>query len=80
MTAAEKPKNRWARKPNAAMKTSLKSVGPKSNYWVIGKDGKRRGPAALDRDGVKRMWDLGVKDVIPLKPGEFWTTELRDNN
>lgn len=77
MTEA-KPKNRWARKPNEAMKTSLKSVGPKTNYWVIGKDKVRRGPAALDRDGVKIMESRGAT-CVPLKPGEFWTTELRND-
>jgi len=58
------------------MRTSLKSVGPKTNYWVYGADGKRRGPAALDRDGVKIMESRGAT-CVPLKQGEFYQTELR---
>lgn len=57
-------------------KEGLNYVGPKKNYWVIGKDGIRRGPAALNRDGVKIMEDRGAK-CIPLAQGEFWTTEVR---
>jgi hypothetical protein len=69
-------KNRWARTPNPEMKKSLKSAGPRKNYWVIGKDGVRRGPAPLDRDGVKVMEQRGAK-CIPLAQGEFYTTEIR---
>lgn len=71
-------KNRWAREPNENVRKALKSNGgSRRNYWVIGADGKRRGPAPLDRDGVKRMYERGAKEVIPLAQGEFWTTELR---
>lgn len=73
-----KPKNRWVRVPNEASKASLKNAGPRTNYWVIGKDGVRRGPAPLDREGVKRMEELGAQ-CIPMKPGEFWTTEIRND-
>jgi hypothetical protein len=73
-------KNRWARKPNEASKATLKHVGPKKNYWVIGKDGKRRGPAALDRDGVRVMEEERGAKCIPLAQGEFWTTELRNES
>lgn len=76
-SAEEKPKNRWARKPNERMKQSLKGRGPTRNYWVIGADGKRRGPAPLDNDGVRTMYARGAQEVIPLTPGEFYTTEIR---
>lgn len=73
----EKPKNRWARKPSEATRAALKGLGgPKTNYWVIGKDQVRRGPAALDRDGVRKMEERGAT-CIPLKQGEFWTVEPR---
>lgn len=80
MSETEKPKNRWARKPNEAMKQSLKGRGPTRNYWVIGRDGKRRGPAPLDNDGVRRQYERGAQQVIPLTPGEFFTTETRPND
>jgi hypothetical protein len=59
---------------NKLQKDSIQ--GPKKNYWVIGKDGKRRGPASLSRDGVKTMEKRGAT-CIELKRGEFWTTEIR---
>lgn len=69
--------NRWARKPNENVRKALKEKGgSRRNYWVIGKDGVRRGPAPLDRDGVKIMEARGAK-CIPLAQGEYWTTELR---
>lgn len=74
---AEKPTNRWQRVPTEAMKQSLKGRGPRKNYWVIGKDGVRRGPAPLDNDGVRKMQERGAT-VVELKLGEFWTTEIRN--
>lgn len=74
----EKPKNRWVRVPNERMKESLKGRGPTRNYWVIGKDGKRRGPAPLDNDGVRTMRERGA-EVIPLTQGEFFTTVRKPN-
>lgn len=69
--------NRWQRKPTQAQRESLKGEGgPRKNYWVVGKDGKRRGPAALTRDGVRTMEERGAK-CVPLAQGEFWTTEIR---
>lgn len=58
-------------------KTQKELYGPRRNYWVIGKDGVRRGPASLDRDGVRVMEEERGAKCIPLKQGEFWTTELR---
>lgn len=72
----EKPQNRWVRKPNAASVEGLKQRGPRRNYWVIGKDGVRRGPAPLTADGVRTMQERGAT-VQELKQGEFYTVELR---
>jgi hypothetical protein len=58
-------------------KAGLSLYGPKKNYWVIGKDGKRRGPAPLTRDGVRIMEQRGAT-CVELKQGEFWTTEVRN--
>jgi hypothetical protein len=57
---------------NKAQKDSLQ--GSRKNYWVVGKDGVRRGPALLNRDGVEIMKARGAT-CIPLAQGEFWTTE-----
>lgn len=73
---SEKPENRWVRKPNQNSVDALKQRGPRRNYWVWGKDGVRRGPAPLDGDGVRTMQARGAT-VVELKPGEFYTTELR---
>jgi hypothetical protein len=64
--------------PNEAQRRSLDEfAGPKKMYWVWGKDGKRRGPASLNRDEVRIMEKRGAKCVL-LGRGEFYTTELRN--
>lgn len=61
---------------NQRQKESLSELGPRKNYWVWGADGVRRGPAALNKDGVKRMQERGAT-CVPLKQGEFYTMERK---